>query len=463
MFSQIRWRRDQHPMRRCEPARDHTLRQIEATTDGRVEALANQIDLTIIEVPVWRDRRKAPQEFTQQGHDIEATKDCAHADFERARRLSLDAGQISDGILNGIEACADLTEEALTGFRESQATRTPLEQPDTESGFQLGDTLAHRCWRQTQTARSFGETADLRTANETLDTAEAFHVATLNFWFIQTSATTRYSGCNQPLILATNDLPTEPLENSMTPQANLTHKVALIQGGSRGIGAAIVKRLAEQGAAVAFTYVSSHAKARELQDSITAKGGKALAIQADSADAEAIRRAVKTTVDTFGQLDILVNNAGVLTIAPLEDFSLEDFDKTLTINVRSVFIASQEAARHMTEGGRIINIGSTNADRMPFGGGGPYAMSKAALVGLTKGLSRDLGPRGITINNVQPGPVDTDMNPAEGDFADSLIPLIAVGRYGKAEEIASFVAYLAGPEAGYITGASLTIDGGFGA
>jgi len=249
----------------------------------------------------------------------------------------------------------------------------------------------------------------------------------------------------------------------MTQHANLTGKVALVQGGSRGIGAAIVKRLAAEGAAVAFTYVSSEAKARELQDSITTNGGKALAIHADSANADAIRRAVIATVETFGALDILVNNAGVLAIAPLEDFSLEDFDRTLAINVRSVFIASQEAARHMGEGGRIINIGSTNADRMPFGGGGPYAMSKSALVGLTKGLARDLGPRGITINNVQPGPVDTDMNPADSDFAASLVELMAIGRYGKAEEIASFVAYLAGPEAGYITGASLTIDGGFGA
>ena len=248
----------------------------------------------------------------------------------------------------------------------------------------------------------------------------------------------------------------------MTTQP-LSGKVALIQGGSRGIGAAIVQRLAAEGAAVAFTYVSSTAKAQALQDSIIAAGGKALAIQADSADAAAIRQAVNSTVQTFGRLDILVNNAGVLAVAALEDFTLEDFDQTLAINVRSVFIASQEAARHMGAGGRIINIGSTNADRMPFAGGGVYAMSKSALVGLTKGLARDLGPRGITVNNVQPGPVDTDMNPAHGDFAESLIPLMAVGRYGKAEEIASFVAYLAGPEAGYITGASLTIDGGFGA
>jgi 3-oxoacyl-[acyl-carrier protein] reductase len=249
----------------------------------------------------------------------------------------------------------------------------------------------------------------------------------------------------------------------MTHPTNLTGKVALVQGGSRGIGAAIVKRLSEQGAAVAFTYVSSEDKARALQDSITATGAKALAIKADSASEQAIRAAVSKTVETFGGLDILVNNAGVLAIAPLEEFSLEDFDRTLAINVRSVFIASQEAARHMKQGGRIINIGSTNADRMPFAGGGVYAMSKSALVGLTKGLARDLGPRGITINNVQPGPVDTDMNPADSDFAESLMGLMAVPRYGKSEEIAAMVAYLAGPEAGYVTGASLTIDGGFGA
>ncbi|SDV00740.1 3-oxoacyl-ACP reductase family protein [Pseudomonas mucidolens] len=243
----------------------------------------------------------------------------------------------------------------------------------------------------------------------------------------------------------------------------LSGKVALIQGGSRGIGAAIVKRLAAQGATVAFTYVSSAAKAEALQNSVINEGGQALAIQADSADASAIRNAVSATVKAFGRLDILVNNAGVLAVGPLEDFKLEDFDQTLAINVRSVFIATQEAARHMGEGGRIINIGSTNAERMPFAGGGPYAMSKSALVGLTKGLARDLGPRGITINNVQPGPVDTDMNPANGEFAESLIALMAIGRYGQVEEVASFVAYLASPEAGYITGASLSIDGGFSA
>jgi 3-oxoacyl-[acyl-carrier protein] reductase len=243
----------------------------------------------------------------------------------------------------------------------------------------------------------------------------------------------------------------------------LTGKVALVQGGSRGIGAAIVRRLALQGAHVAFTYVSSAGPAQALAEEINSAGGKALALRADSADASAVQQAVQNTVETFGRLDILVNNAGVLAVAPVAEFDLAEFDRMLAVNVRSVFVASQAAAPHLGQGGRIINIGSTNAERMPFAGGAPYAMSKSALVGLTKGLARDLGPQGVTVNNVQPGPVDTDMNPADGDFADSLIPLMAVGRYGHAEEIASFVAYLAGPEAGYITGASLTVDGGFSA
>ncbi|SDG48315.1 3-oxoacyl-[acyl-carrier protein] reductase [Pseudomonas benzenivorans] len=243
----------------------------------------------------------------------------------------------------------------------------------------------------------------------------------------------------------------------------LNGKVALIQGGSRGIGAAIAQRLAREGAAVAITFANSPDKAAELVRSIEAGGGRALAIHADSADAEAVRGAVTQTVEHFGRLDVLVNNAGVLAIAPIEEFSLDDFDRTLAVNVRSVFVASQEAARHMGAGGRIITIGSTNAERMPFAGGSVYAMSKSAIVGLTRGLARDLGPRGITVNNVQPGPVDTDMNPASSEFAESLLGLMAVGRYGRAEEIAAFVAYLAGPEAGYVTGASLTIDGGFAA
>ncbi|MEB0046548.1 MULTISPECIES: 3-oxoacyl-ACP reductase family protein [unclassified Pseudomonas] len=247
----------------------------------------------------------------------------------------------------------------------------------------------------------------------------------------------------------------------MKSARSLEGKVAFVQGGSRGIGAAIVQRLVDEGAAVAFTYLSSLEKAEKTVQGIVSAGGKAIAIRADSADAHALQAAIRQATDHFGALDILVNNAGVLVWGPLEDMTLEDFDRSVAINVRSVFVASQEAARHMTDGGRIINIGSVNADRVPVAGGAIYALSKSAIVGLTKGLARDLGPRGITVNNVQPGPVDTDMNPAEGEFASQLTALMALGRYGKDHEIASFVAYLAGPEAGFITGASLTIDGGF--
>lgn len=249
----------------------------------------------------------------------------------------------------------------------------------------------------------------------------------------------------------------------MSNNSGLAGKVAFIQGGSRGIGAAIAKRLAADGASVAITYISAAGKAEALVNEIKEAGGSAIALQADSADAAALSGAIRKTVETLGRLDILVNNAGVLAIGPLEQFSLDDFDRTLAVNVRSVFVATQEAARHMTTGGRIINIGSTNAERMPFAGGGPYAMSKAALVGLTRGLARDLGPRGITVNNVQPGPVDTDMNPDSGDFAATLKGMMALGRYGTTDEIAGFVSYLASDEAGYVTGASLSIDGGFAA
>lgn len=249
----------------------------------------------------------------------------------------------------------------------------------------------------------------------------------------------------------------------MSTVKTLDGKVAFIQGGSRGIGAAIAKRLAREGAAVALTYVASASAALEVVRAIEAAGGRAIAIQADSRDEQAIRAAIRHTQDSFGRLDILVNNAGVLAVAPIEEFSIDDLDRTLAVNVRSVVIASQEAARVMGEGGRIITIGSTNAERMPFAGGSVYALSKAAVAGFTKGLARDLGPRGITVNNVQPGPVDTEMNPDQGEFAESLKQIMALPRYGQAEEIASFVAYLAGPEAGYITGANLTVDGGFSA
>lgn len=210
---------------------------------------------------------------------------------------------------------------------------------------------------------------------------------------------------------------------------------------------------------VAFTYTSSPDRANEIVQAAQALGVQALAIQADSADASAVVAAVEDTVNKLGGIDILVNNAGVLAIGPIDDFTLADFDRTFAINVRAVFVATQAAVKHMKEGGRIINIGSTNAERMPFAGGGVYAMSKSAL----QGLSRDLGPRGITINNVQPGPIATEMNPSEGEFAEMLKKQIAVARYGTVDEVAGLVAYLAGPESGYITGANLMIDGGFSA
>jgi 3-oxoacyl-[acyl-carrier protein] reductase len=192
-----------------------------------------------------------------------------------------------------------------------------------------------------------------------------------------------------------------------------------------------------------------------------ALGVQALAIQADNADAGAVVAAVEQTAREFGGIDILVNNAGIAVITPIDEFRLEDFDRIMAVNLRAVFVATQAALKHMNSGGRIITIGSCNAERMPFAGGAVYAMSKAALVGLVKGLARDLGPRGITINNIQPGPVDTDLNPATGEFADTLRKLMALPRYAVVDEIAGLAAYLAGPEAGFVTGASLTIDGGF--
>lgn len=249
-----------------------------------------------------------------------------------------------------------------------------------------------------------------------------------------------------------------------TPSLNLLKgKVALVTGGSRGIGAAIAQRLASDGAAVAITYTSGEKQAKEIVQSIQKIGGNAVAIRADSADAEAVQGAVAQTVKSLGRLDILVNNAGVAVIAPVDDFSIEQFDRLVNINVRAVFVASQAAAKHMGDGGRIITIGSVNADRVPFAGGSVYAMTKSAVAGLTRGLARDLGPRGITVNNVQPGPIHTDMNPDNGPFAESLKDMMAIKRYGRGDEVAAMVSYLAGPEAAFVTGASLTIDGGFAA
>lgn len=242
---------------------------------------------------------------------------------------------------------------------------------------------------------------------------------------------------------------------------NLAGKRALVTGGSRGIGAAIVARFAREGADVALTYVSRPNEANAAVAAAQALGVRALAIRADSMDADAVVAAVEATVAELGGIDILVNNAGVALLGPIDDFPLADFDRTVGVNLRAAFLATQAAVRHMGAGGRIVMIGSCNAERIPFAGGAVYAMSKAGLVGLVKGLARDLGPRGITVNNIQPGPIDTDMNPAEGEFAQGLRNLMSIARYGAAEEIAAMAAYLAGPESAFVTGASLTIDGGF--
>jgi 3-oxoacyl-[acyl-carrier protein] reductase len=241
---------------------------------------------------------------------------------------------------------------------------------------------------------------------------------------------------------------------------SLSAKCALVTGGSRGIGAATVRRLATDGAAVAFTYAASDEKATALVAAIQADGAEALAIKADSADPKALQRAVTETVNRFGHLDILVNNAGILLRGPIDAFSLEDFDRMLAVNVRAVFVATQAAVAHMGEGGRIVTVGSVTGDRSGFPGASVYSMTKAAVAALTRGLARDLGSRGITVNTVQPGPTETDMNQDENIRA-VLRPMLALGRIGKDSEIASLIAYLASPEASFVTGAALTVDGGY--
>ncbi len=243
--------------------------------------------------------------------------------------------------------------------------------------------------------------------------------------------------------------------------ATLAGRRALVTGGSRGIGAQIVRRLTADGASVAFTYASSPADAEKLVAEVTANGGTAVAIQADAADRAQIASAVDQAVAELGGLDVLVNNAGVVHIAPIDDFASEEFDRLVAINIGGVYFAVRSAIKYLDEGARIINIGSINADRVPGPGLSVYAMTKGAVSSLTRGLARELGPRGITVNNVQPGPIDTDANPADGDFAESLKEVMALGRYGHTTDVAAVVSFLAGPESGYVTGANWNVDGGF--
>ena len=240
----------------------------------------------------------------------------------------------------------------------------------------------------------------------------------------------------------------------------LTDKAALVTGGSRGIGAAIAKRLAADGASVAITYTKGADAARSVVDSIKRTGGNAIAIQADAIDADAVKAAVEKAFAQFGRLDVLVNNAGTAIPKPFEEATLEEINRVIDINIRGVMIATQAALKRMSDGGRVIMIGSCVGERTMTPGLAAYSATKAAVKLFTQGLSREVGARGITVNNVQPGPIDTDLNPAAGDWAAPQISNTALKRYGHVNDIAALVTFVAGPEASYITGASLTCDGG---
>jgi 3-oxoacyl-[acyl-carrier protein] reductase len=242
--------------------------------------------------------------------------------------------------------------------------------------------------------------------------------------------------------------------------SKLAKKVALVTGGSRGIGAAIAKRLAADGANVAITYAKDATMASAVVKAIEAHGGKAMAIQADAADVDAVKNAVEKAVAAFGRLDVLVNNAGTAIPKPFEETTLEELNRVIDINVRGVFVTTQAALRHMNDNGRIIMIGSCVGERVLTPGLVPYSATKGAVKMFTQGLSREVGSRGITVNNVQPGPIDTDLNPAAGEWAVPQKAATALNRYGKVEEVAALVAFVASPEASYITGANLTVDGG---
>jgi 3-oxoacyl-[acyl-carrier protein] reductase len=248
-----------------------------------------------------------------------------------------------------------------------------------------------------------------------------------------------------------------------TRERPLAGKVALVTGGSRGIGAAIAERLAADGASVAVTYTKGADAAASVVKEVERGGGKAIAIQADAADADAVRNAVDKAVTTFGRLDVLVNNAGTGIAATVEETTLANFDRVFAVNVRGVFVATQAALKHLKTGGRIIMIGSCLGERVSMPGMAPYSATKGAVKIFTQGLARELGARGITVNNVQPGPIDTDLNPASGEWAAGQKAAVPLGRYGHTDEVAALVAFVAGPESSFINGANLTVDGGVNA
>ena len=243
----------------------------------------------------------------------------------------------------------------------------------------------------------------------------------------------------------------------------LAGKVAIVTGGSRGIGAAITKRLAADGASVAFTYAKGADAAASVVKEIEGAGGKAIAIQADAADAAAVKAAIEKAFATFGRLDVLVNNAGTAIPKPFAETTLEDMDRVIDINVRGTLVETQAALKHMKPGGRIIMIGSSVGERVLVPGLVAYSATKGAVKMFSQGLSREVASLGITVNNVQPGPIDTELNPAAGDWAVPQKAATALDRYGRVEEIAAVVAFVAGPESSYITGANLTVDGGMNA
>jgi 3-oxoacyl-[acyl-carrier protein] reductase len=270
------------------------------------------------------------------------------------------------------------------------------------------------------------------------------------------SRTGKSDGCHGAVPRAESNL--SSMSNGISRK--LEGKVALVTGGSRGIGAAIAKRLAADGASVVITYANDAKAASAVVEAIGNQGGKSVAIQADAADVKAVAGAVEKAVETFGQIDILVNNAGTAIPKGFEDTTLAELDRVIDINLRGALVATQAALKHMNNGGRIIMIGSCVGERVLTPGLVPYAATKGAVKIFTQGLSREVGSRGITVNNIQPGPIDTDLNPAAGDWAAPQKAVTALGRYGRVEEVAALVSFVAGPESSYITGASLTVDGG---